>query len=99
MESARNERKGVNKTIPKTFPKVLRLSGRRIVVRRVMSHKDRSLGRSTAAHTLNGHLSNAKSSHSHRHGFYRVLELKLKAVFESRSPRGDRFCRSEILCS
>ena len=80
MESARNEPDTISKTVPKTLPKVLRHSRRMIVVRSVMSHKDLSLDRSTATHTLNGHLSKAKSSHSHRHGFYRVLELKLKAV-------------------
>ena len=68
MESARNERNARSKTIPKTLPEVLGLGRRRVIVGSVMSHKDRSLGRSVAAHTLNGHLSNAKSSHSHRHG-------------------------------
>ena len=57
-------------TVPKSLPKILGLGRRVIVVGSVISGKDRYLSSSVAADTLDGHLSNTKSSHRQRHGFY-----------------------------
>ena len=48
-----------------------------------MSGKDGKLRGSMAASTLDGHLSNTQSSHSHRHGFYRVFAINVRFGFEA----------------
>ena len=61
-------------TVPETGPEGSRLSRRGVVVGSVMSSKDGKLSSSIAASALDGHLSHAESSQSHRHGFCGDLE-------------------------
>ena len=73
------------RTVPETSPEACRLSGGSIVVGGVMSGKNRKLRDSIATSTLDGHLSNTQSSHSHRHGFYRVFAINVRFGFEAGS--------------
>ena len=70
-------------TVPDTNPEAFRLSRRSVVVGGVMSGEDGKLRGSIAASTLDGHLSNTQSSHSHRHGFHRVFAINVRFGFEA----------------